>query len=88
MEHHGPGLFKIIKLHATIARKTGGESVEEWIPFIIIMIVCGSLIGWVAYKKNRNVVLWSILGAFSFLVCGLIIVFLKKLPDAGVGRGS
>ena len=51
--------------------------------YFAIAIICAVVTGLLAFKKNRNVVIWGILGLVFGVIPLIVLLFLKKLP-AGV----
>lgn len=50
-----------------------------FLTFVVVVIVCGSIIGAIAKRKHRNTWLWKAAGAFGFLVALVAIVGFKDL---------
>jgi hypothetical protein len=48
-----------------------------FLTFVVIVIVCGSIIGAIAKRKHRNTWLWKAAGAFGFLVALVAILGFK-----------
>jgi len=50
--------------------------------YLAISILCAVVTGLVAQKKNRNVIIWGVLGLLFGVIPVIILLFLRKLPPA------